>query len=400
MPKEEKWITIRGAKVKIDEGQTKEEISKVYFDKPEQAEEHAELEIDGMISDLKENSNSPQLGAFFYVKSMVSGLCEYESERVYLSDEALRKMCKSFLGKPVVVGHIIGITTPEQIEEIKQGYVVESFYNEKDGWFWQKIMITDTEASQMINSGWKASTSYIPTDFGSAGKHNNVPYNQSIEDGTYTHLAIVQIPRYECAKIFTVEDFKIYNEDLDKKNKELLNSKKVKSGGLMLNFWKKQTVENPAEIDGLMVELSNGTSVLVSDVISTLEKKNEDDKKKEVDEKKKTDDMDRKYNVCGEEKSLKEILSTYETMKKDNADDEEESDEDKKKKEEEAKKKAEDEKKNEKTPEEIAADLAGKKDLKELKNNMSEHEKKNSVLDSKSTYETSADKIARGAEKY
>lgn len=126
------------------------------------------------------------------------GVCEYADERVYLSEETLIKSLHTIKGRPVIIDHMTGIT-PENMNEHAVGYVVDY---EVQGACDCKFVIFDDEGKKVITDGYSVSCAYKPKSFGPGGTWHNVPYDREITDLEYTHLALVQNPRYEDAKVY------------------------------------------------------------------------------------------------------------------------------------------------------------------------------------------------------
>ena len=83
------------------------------------------------------------------------------------------------------------------------GVVSNVWFDDKDGWYWCDGVIWDETAQNLItDKGWSVSCSYdvkLADDAG--GTENNIPYDIEFLDGVFTHLAIVDNPRYERANI-------------------------------------------------------------------------------------------------------------------------------------------------------------------------------------------------------
>lgn len=288
-----------------------------------------------------EKTNAKQFGKVFFCRHMVQGVAGYQDENIFVSNDTIRGMCKSFEGKPVYIDH--QETDLENLQDA-DGFVVRSFYNENDGWFWAEIMAVSDEAHEAISKGWMVSNAYIPTKWGSGGTYLNVPYDGEVLGGEFTHLAIVPNPRYEDATIMTQEEYKTYNAEKTVQNGELKNSKEKETKKGKIMFWKKTEVKNS---DGLDVEntfltLENGQDVSIAEMVNAIEKGDEDKEEKTNEE----DVMGQKIKVNGEEMTVEELKQKY-TSKK-NAEDEAEKEEEAKNaaKEEENRKNKEDEEKN------------------------------------------------------
>lgn len=105
------------------------------------------------------------------------------------------------IGVPVIINHK-DITT-DNVKDERVGVVSNVWFNDKDGWYWCDGVIWDETAQNLITEqGWSVSCSYdvlLADDAG--GTENNIPYDIEFLDGVFTHLAIVDNPRYERANI-------------------------------------------------------------------------------------------------------------------------------------------------------------------------------------------------------
>ncbi len=127
------------------------------------------------------------------------GVCEYSDERVYLSQETLMRCSQSLKGRPVVIGHVRGIT-PDNMQRYAVGYVTK-VGSDCDG-FSCDFVVFDDAGNQVILDGYSVSCAYKPLAFTAGGTWHNVPYAREITDLKFTHLALVKNPRYEDAKVY------------------------------------------------------------------------------------------------------------------------------------------------------------------------------------------------------
>ena len=261
--------------------------------------------------------NAKQEPRIFYAKHIAPGVCGYEDETVFLAEDALRKMDKTFAGKPIYVGH--QKVNLDNLQEEAVGYVVESFYLPEDGAHWAKIIIVGDEGHEAVGKGWAVSNAYIPEQFGAGGEWHNVPYNREITDAHYTHLAIVDNPRYEEAEIMTPEEFKTYKESKREQLKQLENSK-TKKGEKRMNWklFEKKEVTNSEDIANKMVELSNGSTVSIAEMINAVE---EDLKEKK--DKCNEDILEKVVKVNCEDMKVSDLVAKFEKKDKKNEADEE-----------------------------------------------------------------------------
>jgi uncharacterized small protein (DUF1192 family) len=136
------------------------------------------------------------------------GLVRYKGEdgkpddMVLVTEEALERMAKSFIGKPVVDWDHAEVW-PAMIAEGKADGIVSDVWKGEDGWWHCSFEVWDAEAIRHCESGdWFVSCAYIPTEIDKkGGKHHSIPYTEEVLDGEYTHLALVKNPRYENARI-------------------------------------------------------------------------------------------------------------------------------------------------------------------------------------------------------
>ena len=106
------------------------------------------------------------------------------------------------IGVPVIINHK-DITTKNANDE-RVGVVSNVWFDEKDGWYWCDGIIWDETAQNLItDKGWSVSCSYdvLLADDTPRKTENNIPYDIEFLDGVFTHLAIVDNPRYERANI-------------------------------------------------------------------------------------------------------------------------------------------------------------------------------------------------------
>lgn len=363
------------------------------FDTRAEAEKH-EREVEY----FKTKHNATSLPEIFYCNHMLPGVAKYDAdeasntpeEMLYIDADAMKQAAPSMVGVPVYVGHQKVDLANLQAEA--DGYVVESFYNEVDGWLWAKCIAVSDNAKQAIKNNWSVSNAYVPTEWDGAGQHLNVDYTKKIRNHKFTHLAIVPNPRYEQAKIYSPEQYKAYQETKRAQLAEMQNSNQAK-GHPMFKFFQKKDEElknglpSDADLTKIEVELENGKRVSLSEMINAVKKNDEDEEKakkeaeekekKEKENKKPTWNEDTEVEVGKEKMSMKDLMGKYNKMKENEADDEEK-----------AKKEA-DEKKKEK-------ENAEKENAKRFEEMQNAHKKAvhNAPVD------TSMDKLKRGQARY
>lgn len=314
---------------------------------------------------LKFFQNAKEEPRIFYCKHIAPGVCAYEDETILIGEEALKDMDKTFAGKPIYVNH--QKVDLEKIQQEADGYVAESFYLPEDGCHWAKMIIVSDKGQEAIRKGWKVSNAYVPDEFGIGGEWHNIPYNREVMKAHYTHLALVDNPRYEEAEVMTPEDFKMYKEQKREQLKSLENAKTKGEGKTMKwKLFKKTEVTNSDDLSKVMVELSNGSTVSIGEMVNSVEK---DLKEKEEKNKCNEDILEKTVKVNGEDVTVADLVKEYES--KCNKCNEDEKDDKEKEKEE---KKA---KKNLKKNAEEDKDEKEKKDSEEEKDKEEKESKKN-----------------------
>ena len=142
-------------------------------------------------------------GKRFSAKFIIPGLVGYEQEGYGISllkKQTIDANLESFIGKPVTIEH------PKRGEVYNAvGKVDMAEYNASDGWYWCGGELTDEGAIGLVNNGVSVSCGYTIPEKGEMVKrnsrYNNVKYDSEITNLRFTHLAIVQRPRYEEAGI-------------------------------------------------------------------------------------------------------------------------------------------------------------------------------------------------------
>ena len=272
-----------------------------------------------------------QMPKTYYGLHFMEGVAEYSSpeDRIFISESTAKQMDSTFQGIPVYVGHVDKVNL-EKLQEEADGYVVESFYNPKDGKHWAKFVVVSDRGHEAIANGWRLSNAYSIVKSAEGGRWHNVEYNTEVIEGRYTHLAIVQVPRYDESIILTPEQFKEYNEKKENELKQLTNSIEKKGSKFMFNFFKKDKIENSQEIADTTVILKNGQEMSVGALVDLVNKQNEDEKAKEELEKKNAEEEAKKKE---EEEKKNAEMEEEEKKKKalENSDDEDEGDKEDKK---------------------------------------------------------------------
>lgn len=333
--------------------------------------------------------NAKQFPEIFYARHMLPGIAGYDSERIMIDADAMKRAASSMVGKPVYVQHQkVALDT---IEQDADGWVTDCFYNELDGWLWAKCLAVSDEAHRALAAGWSVSNAYVPIDWEGEGQHLNVDYTRKIRNYKFTHLAIVPNPRYEEAKTFTPDQFKDYQEKKRKELDELHNSKPPKKGhGLMFFRAKREEVKAGEDIlDTDMTEITNADGTKETVTVAQLKEAHRQKKADEVANAKKNEkkcDDDDEVDVDGEKVNMGALKECYASMKREKKNAEEmakkkAADEEKENAEKEEEKKKEEEKENSKRQKKVdeISNAGGKK-----------------IASAPVRIETISDKVARG----
>jgi hypothetical protein len=204
------------------------------------------ITLEQKVKKLKNNIDSENRYPKRYrAEYIYPGIVSYEDSgagKVLVLEEALNRMKKSFIGKPAVNFVHKDLTAEEafklsneDLESLADGVVSDVGIisdGERKGWHYADLIIWDEATKNNIDLyGFSVSCAYTPSKVDSTGgKHNNIEYDEEVLDGIYDHMAIVEHPRYEQAKIYensknpkegTVAKFKFFSKKENaKKNTE------------------------------------------------------------------------------------------------------------------------------------------------------------------------------------
>lgn len=156
-------------------------------------------------------------GRHFKSRFIQPGLAGYPGQygNALIQKKNLDKFVHTLRNKPVVINH-----KDEIKDKDKVGEVFNVWYNPEDGWYWCDGIITDKTAQNLIeDKKWSVSCSYDFTKYDDkGGTENNIPYDIEFLDGEFSHLAIVDNPRYEGANI-------VFNSKTDVNNDKWITIK-------------------------------------------------------------------------------------------------------------------------------------------------------------------------------
>ena len=218
------------------------------------------------------------------------GVVSYEDVnegKILVRGDALERMAKTFVGMPVInFGH--RTISPEEAFDLSSedrdnlaDGVVSAVEPGTDGWWVAHMMIWDEETQANIRDGYSVSCAYIVEQTGPGGTWHGIDYNAEITDGRYTHMAIVENPRYEGATI--------YENSKNKKEKKM-------------GFFKKTEVD--IDLENAFAEI-DGVSVPVTELVNSYKLENEKkDEKEMVNE-------DDEVEVDGKKVKVSELIKSY-----------------------------------------------------------------------------------------
>ncbi len=286
-----------------------------------------QLTVDNAIVQLGDTDAS-QKGRQFKARFIQAGIAGYPKQfgNVLITKETLNKFVFTLIGKPVIINHKENISEDDIV-----GEVTHVWFNEEDGWFWCEGYLTDETAINLIkDKHWSVSCSYdvlLLDDEG--GTENNVKYDQEFLNGVFTHLAIVENPRYERANIVVNSKTEVIKKGTDTKKSD--NSKEQDMA--LIDELKKliKKVQNNKEQEmstkDRILAILNEKEVeedVIEEVENELEEIEKEEKEKEIKNKKKCKNEDDKEDDKEDKKEEAE-------NKKAKNEDEEDKEEDKEK---------------------------------------------------------------------
>lgn len=124
------------------------------------------------------------------------------------------------VGVPVIINH--KDLNKDNADDERVGVVNSVWYDDKDGWYWCDGIIWNETAQNLItDKNWSVSCSYdVKTANDEGGSENNIKYDMEFLDGVFTHLALVNNPRYERANIVFNSKTEIINKENEEMNVE------------------------------------------------------------------------------------------------------------------------------------------------------------------------------------
>lgn len=225
-------------------------------------------------------------------------------EIVYIPEDHINDIANSFIGTPVIIGHQ---ELNEEILKDQQVGKIEKVWIE-DGWGYCKFSLDNKIAKNLISNGYSVSCSFYDEEIEEAGVHNNIPYNVKLIKVRPCHLAIVENPRFEGAKI--------YNNSID--NKVCINDSFMLKRFKRKNQMEKKEEEkkdnaNEQEALSSFMERIEGKI----DAIANMEKAESESMDNEMDDETKAL-YENEVDIDGEKMSVGDLVENYRKNKKDN----------------------------------------------------------------------------------
>ena len=148
-------------------------------------------------------------GRHFKSRFIQPGIAGYPGQfgNVLIKKESLDRFIDTMVGVPVIINH--KDLNKDNADDERVGVVNSVWYDDKDGWYWCDGIIWNETAQNLItDKKWSVSCSYdVKTANDEGGSENNIQYDMEFLDGAFTHLALVDNPRYERANIvFNAKD--------------------------------------------------------------------------------------------------------------------------------------------------------------------------------------------------
>jgi hypothetical protein len=167
-----------------------------------------------------EKQNSKDWAKTYKASNFIEkGVCTYNNETIYLSQDCLNKAIASIKGRPVVIKH--QKVDLNNMQDHAVGYVSDCGFCSDNASFYCNFLVFDDKGKEVIAKDYSVSCAYLPKAFGIGGTWHNTPYDREVTELEFTHLALVPDPRYE--------DAKIYENAMDDDNtiKETYNMEKI-----------------------------------------------------------------------------------------------------------------------------------------------------------------------------
>jgi hypothetical protein len=258
-------------------------------------------------------------------KFIVQGLVSYKDSGAgiaLLKNKTINDALDTFIGKPLLLEH--AEVTPDNYSEHRRGNVIGTSYSPEDGWYSVDFLVDDDEAIRCIEQeGYSVSCAYNVLDVADGGTYQDIEYDGEITKISFTHLALVKVPRYEESRILDEMPAMMLNGKIQAKT---ITKREVTE---MLSIFKKKQDGTKEEITPMV--LINGKEIPLNELLEAVKLENAKTEKYMA----KDEDI---VDVNGNTISIGQLKSAYNKMlnekesekkdeeKKDNAKDEQEKD--------------------------------------------------------------------------
>lgn len=250
------------------------------------------------ISNYKEKQNDyPVMKKI--VSFLTAGLVDYsdvDDGKYLLRKEAIEKMLPTLEGRPLVIGH--QKIDPEHLDDVAVGYITKGYWNPETGSFDCDVLVKDPEILNPSKNS--VSCAYIATEFGDGGRYSGIDYDAEILNGEFTHIALVDTPRYNDAKILVNGLKKGANMMIKRFFSNADDEKKAEDE-------KKDNEEETKELSPEDVVTVGDKDVTIKELVdaymNACKNEDKDDKKNEDKEEKEAEDEEKKENEDEEKKN-------------------------------------------------------------------------------------------------
>lgn len=229
------------------------------------------------------NEKYPERYRIEFIEPGIISYKDVDQGTVFVSRKALDRMMSSFIGKPVI-NRLHKDLEPEEAFKLSDAErdsladgVVYNYGWLDNGRGFADVIIWDLDTKKNIDQGYSASCAYMPTKTTRGDVWHGIPYDEEVVDGIYTHMAIVEKPRYEFAKISKLPSnfhnsisekvFSIYQNSYKKEDSMSVKTKIFKLFKNEIPEEKPQVEEEKINIDDAILEIE-GDKVPLSEVIT------------------------------------------------------------------------------------------------------------------------------------
>lgn len=158
------------------------------------------------------------------------------SGEILADKDFLDKIAPTLKGRPIINWDHKSVSPRDFDKGAAQGIITgAATFSPQDGYYHAEALVWNKATLNNIKKGFSISCAYKVSAWRGAGSHNKVPYENAADDGEYTHVAVVSVPRYEGARI------------------ELLNSINGEKKMGLMSFFSKEKPDEKIEVDAKSV---------------------------------------------------------------------------------------------------------------------------------------------------